>query len=181
MLKHGSGRAFLLHLNLVYLSMKKILLLFGLVITIQSFAQKSQFKHEFKINAAYTVLGLPEIAYEYAVDSRISWGFNFGYATDKDDFNYTMYFQPYYRYYLGLKPNLGLFAEVNAGIYHRDNNIAPQKTVLGLGFGAGYKYYFRSGFMIETIVGLERSLLDIDGARDAFLFPGFGLNIGYRF
>ena len=78
--------------------MKKAFLLLFVLCSSHSFAQNINQEHEIKINSAYTILGLPELAYEYAVNSKFSWGFNFGYATDKDDFNYTMYFQPYYRY-----------------------------------------------------------------------------------
>ncbi|WP_323787187.1 DUF3575 domain-containing protein [Psychroserpens sp.] len=183
---------------------KYILTTMSLMFFASLFAQDDQTRdddalrsNEIKINALYTVVGAFDITYERLLNQESGVGLNVVLPYDKDikdEINY--YISPYYRIYFGNKYASGFFLE-GFGMLHSTNyneslglldgfdpfidivEIKKTETNFALGFGAGGKWYTKSGFVGELSFGVGRNLMESDYYSD---FVGkIAITVGYRF
>ncbi len=160
--------------------MKKIFFtLFILSISLHSFAQENEAlsKHEIKINLFYTVIGIPEVSYEYALSDESAIGASILFRIDQDiDLKFAA--TPYYRLFFGKKPTAGFFIE-GFGMYSVQQSLDYDSTNdFALGVSVGFKLLTKKGFIGELYGGGGRNLFgnhDIDGVFR------FGISIGKRF
>lgn len=161
--------------------MKKILFtILILCISISTFAQENQQplgKHEIKLNILYSVFGLPEITYEYALGEDSAVGLSVLFRVDKDIAN-KFAATPYYRYYFGKKPTAGFFVE-GFGMFTIEE--IPNKEDakdLALGATVGWKFLSKKGFVGEINAGLG---INMFGNHSVDGIPRVGLTFGKRF
>jgi hypothetical protein len=93
--------------------MKKTTLVFITGITMSLYGQDSlpdnYPKNEIKLNALYTLLGLPEITYERSLNRFSSFGVSIFYSASRNT-NVGLGVFPFYRWYFGpKKPVCGFF------------------------------------------------------------------------
>jgi len=172
--------------------MKKITLTFFTVFTLSLYGQDSLpdnfTKNEIKINALYTLLGLPEISYERALNKFSSLGVSVFYGAARNT-NLGIGLFPFYRWYFGQKkPVCGFFLEGNAGIYAQDvtnystSNWNTEKKIHGgLGLGLGGKFEVHKVWTAEVLGGLGRNLVRPSNINNNEVYPRFGITIGRRF
>lgn len=149
-------------------------------------------RHEIKINALYTLIGIPEIGYEYILNKESSIGIDLLFSGE-EDINLKFALTPHYRFYFGKKPAAGFFTEIFGMInsskeeQHYYSDIAPGQgiyysnkthTDVALGFALGSKIITDKGWIFEIYGGLGRNLLNND-SND--FVPRGGLSIGKRF
>ncbi len=148
---------------------------------------------EIKINAAYTLAGMPEITYEKILSDETGAGISLAIGTGGDyGLGYNFMLIPYYRVYFGRKENAsGFFAEANGGVFnYKENNYNynpyPSNTDkntmgYGIGFAVGKKYLSRSGKWTGDIYyGIGRNLAVSLESNNPLYFR-MGLSIGRRF
>lgn len=171
--------------------MKKILItVFILCISISTFAQESVTKenekietltkrHEVKLNLLYSILGLPEISYEYLLNEESSVGMSLLFRLDKDiDIKFAA--TPYYRFFFSKKPAAGFFIE-GFGMYSVEEDYDYGETTtsdFALGISVGVKLLSKKGFTGELYAGLGRNLF---GNHDIDAVPRIGISFGKRF
>jgi hypothetical protein len=176
--------------------MKKTTLVFITGITMSLYGQDSlpdnYPKNEIKLNALYTLLGLPEITYERSLNRFSSFGASIFYSASRNT-NLGLGVFPFYRWYFGpKKPVCGFFLEGNAGIYtqyltHYSGNptmyslISKEEIQGGLGIGLGGKFEVHKVWTAEILGGLGRNFLHKDNLNDNEVYPRFGITIGRRF
>ncbi len=172
--------------------MKKILLLFCLLSSIQLFSQTENrtLKHEAKINVIYALGGYVLLGYEHILNEESSIGLDVGFPFIKDDLPENFSVTPYYRWFFGKKPAAGFLLEGNASIYSRrryervEGNFGPvteldPKIGAGLGLSAGYKFMLKSHFTVEILLGMGRNFVNTDDIPK--LYSRGGVLIGKRF
>lgn len=149
-------------------------------------------KNEIKLNAIYTLFGLPEITYERALNQFSSVGASVFYGAARNT-NVGIGLFPFYRWYFGhKKPVCGFFLEGNAGIYTQDVTrfisgptfyyMTTKKEIQGgLGIGLGGKFEVHKVWTAEILGGLGRNFLYTDNFDNNVIYPRFGLSIGRRF
>ncbi|MGJ8743055.1 hypothetical protein [Polaribacter sp.] len=167
--------------------MKKLLLLFTLLLSTLSYAQQ-----EAKLDLAdaliFRSLGL---SYENYINNESSLGLsllvNFAKRTEDLRFNEDLMITPYFRHYFSNNHKWNLFGEafigINSGKYIDANssgsNIIYEKyTDTALGVVVGTKYISREGFVLDIFAGLGRNFFGTDSPN---LVPRIGLNVGWRF
>ena len=146
-------------------------------------------KHELKVGIikplAYQAI---ETTYEYIASNKFGFGTAVLFNTDKsntyqEDFSVT----PFARFYFQdpkMQYGNGLFLEgfgkYISGRYKGLNDIDIAYDVTAVGLGGGYKYLFKSGLLIEPVIGFSQAI-----ARKDIASPGGGLradlSVGYRF
>lgn len=185
--------------------MKKLLFITAfLLVSFQTFAQEESTSevinkkdnangnNEIKLNVVYLLAGIPEIGYEYLINSESGVGLDLMFAIDSDvEFKFAL--TPYYRFYFGKKKAAGFFAEgfgmlnvINYeydyysydydGIMEYDAN--ESVTDFALGVAVGGKFLTNSGFIFEIYGGVGRNLFNNN--TDDFV-PRFGITFGKRF
>lgn len=149
-------------------------------------AENGLAKNEITLNAVYPFFGASELSYERHLLKHSSVGLSttFGFS----DLDLSFGFTPYYRYYLGKKPNAGFFLEANSAlvwdkphnVYDANYNLVGKEKNFGIGVGAavGYKLMLKNNFLIEAYGGAGKFLNNkiSDGA-----YPRFGISVGKRF
>jgi len=155
-----------------------------------AFAQETEktAKHELKINALYTLIGIPEIGYEYIINEESSAGVDILFSSEKDiDIKFAI--TPHYRFYFGRKPATGFFTEVFGMLnvvetdryYYYGSNYnysSENNTDVALGFAVGGKFLTNKGWVFQISGGVGRNLLNKD-SQD--FVPRGGVSIGKRF
>lgn len=174
--------------------MKKIALILFLGFNILSFGQelgKSSSvldrKHEVKIGAIKLLAGpILEGTYEYINNSDFTFGSSLLFNLDKDnDYPEDFSITPFARFYFQESKEYGAsgffvegFAKYSSG---RDtfNSGDDDYNAAALGISLGKKWFNKTGFVFEILVGAGRTLGGSDATPDA-IFRG-DLNLGYRF
>lgn len=185
--------------------MKKLLTIFfifsiGIAIA-QEAETKQEPKNELKINALFTIIGMPEFTYERIINEEMAAGVSVAFATEPDiETKFTL--TPYYRFYFGKKPAAGFYIEgfgmlnsINIPEYRYYNydytsdlysytTVKEEKyTDFALGFGIGAKWITKKGIVFELNSGVGRNLINAnknDYYDHTFVGRG-GLSVGYRF
>lgn len=145
-------------------------------------------KDEIKLNALYTLFGLPEITYERALNQFSSIGASLFYGAARNT-NVGLGVFPFYRWYFGQKkPVCGFFLEGNAGVYTQDvtdystfNWSTEKKIHGGLGLGLGGKFEVHKVWTAEILGGLGRNFVSYENTSNNEIYPRFGILIGRRF
>jgi len=153
---------------------------------------KKSGKHEIKINALYTLIGIPEIGYEYIINEESSMGVDLLFSSE-EDINLKFALTPHYRFYFGNKPATGFFTEVFGMINSTEqeeyyySDVLPGQgirytekndTDFALGFAIGGKFLTKKGWTFELSGGIGRNILNTDSED---FVPRGGLSIGKRF
>jgi hypothetical protein len=182
--------------------MKKNVLLLLTIISFSSFSQEnssenvkslSDKKHEIKVGGIKLLAGpIFEGTYEYIYSKDFTFGssalidFQKRNAWD-ENFSIT----PFARFYFQESKEYGakgFFVEGFAKIAFGENELyqefssdykAENFTAAALGLSIGRKWVNHSGFVLETLIGIGRTLGNSDHAPDVF-FRG-DLSLGYRF
>lgn len=182
--------------------MKKILLQLALIFSVLAFGQEtnenrtnslSERKHEIKVGGIKLLAGpIFEGTYEYIYSKDFTFGssalidFQKMNAWD-ENFSIT----PFARFYFQETKEYGAkgffvegFAKFAVGkneLYQEfsSNYETESFTAAALGLSVGRKWVNHSGFVLETLIGLGRTLGNSDNAPDVF-FRG-DLSLGYRF
>ncbi len=146
-------------------------------------------RHEIRLNLLTSVLGIPELNYEYFIQDNFGIGLALQASVESfEDMSYRAGVLPYGRLYFGQKPNRGFFIEGNTGIlfekFYRDYWIQSQstrqlrnKTNYGFGVGLGYKFMTKNNWVGDVQIGAGR----IFGDTYFEAYPRFGISIGKRF
>ncbi len=143
---------------------------------------------EFKANMLYTVLGLPELGFEFVAGEHSGLGFGIAAPIDSE-IEVRFALTPYYRYYFGKETAQGFFMELNmqfASIRETPFNWfgppsdEPEKTetAFGGGVAAGFKFLAGNGILGELYLGVGRYLGDVSGSYEGY--PRIGIAIGRR-
>ncbi len=146
-------------------------------------------KHELKFGILKPVLNeAVEVTYEYVATHKLGFGLAILFNTDKtNSFQEDFAVTPFARFYFQdptKQSGNGLFLEgfgkYIEGRYTGLNESSIPYTSTSLGLGAGYKWLFKTGLIIEPVVGFSKTLAPKDSAA-----PGGGLRgdvaLGYRF
>lgn len=144
--------------------------------------------HEIKLNQVLTIIGHPEISYEYLINNKNSVGLSFSYTIDQYSY-LDFYILPYYRYFVNKKKDAkGFFMEGNAMYFkykketrydYSDYNNLPENW-LGFGTAIGYKLLNKNGLTIDFTTGFGL-ILNSDENYVSKYYPRFGVSIGKRF
>lgn len=187
--------------------MKKIILLFVLLVSIISTAQEKEEKHpqdvdkkgEIKINALSLIaLSSLDLSYERLLNENSSFGvsifYNFSNIDNDSDIYYPKTFSltPYYRWFFSesrfargfFVEGFGMLNTYQDEIYLFSNNYSIEKeTGFALGISAGGKFITKSGFVAEIYFGVGRNLLNNNDNNfiDNELITRGGISLGYRF
>ncbi|MDX6748007.1 hypothetical protein SHK09_14515 [Polaribacter sp. PL03] len=165
--------------------MKKIVLIFGLLVSSLGFAQQ-----EIKLDIADAlVIKSLEFSYENYISAENSFGISalFNLAKQDSNFRYNenMMITPYFRHYFTADAQWNFFGEgfvgINSGKKESidDSGIYDLKyTDAALGVAIGTKYSSKSGLVIDVYGGLGRNLFTSDSP---ILVPRVGVNVGWRF
>jgi hypothetical protein len=165
--------------------MKKLLLVFGLLISSLAYSQQ-----EIKIDIADAlVIKSLEFSYENYLSENTSFGisalFNLSKQDDSFRYNENTMITPYYRQYFSTNEQWNFFGEGFIGINsgkkesNEDSGIYDVKYTDGaVGIAVGTKYVSTSGLIIDLYGGLGRNLF---GSDSPILVPRLGLNVGWRF
>ncbi len=146
-------------------------------------------KHEIKFGIIKPLLySAFEVSYEFVATHKFGFGTTFLFNTDKtnsyqEDFSVT----PFARFYFQdpkLQKGDGLFLEgfgtYVSGRYKGLNDVDLAYNTTAVGLGAGHKWLFASGLIIEPVAGFSQALARADSAS-----PIGGLRadvfVGYRF
>lgn len=164
-------------------------------------------KHEFRIDPLKLIINRRlNITYEFFLTKKISFGLSGTFLTDpnklenyREDKDYNILFLnkyqiiPNIRYSYGILNNslfyIEFFSSINGGDYRNLVRIDEQNsayydvvdkkyTNTALGGSLGWKIYLKSGFNIDTFVGVGGNLASNKGART---ISRVGINLGYRF
>ncbi len=167
--------------------MKKIMLATLLVcLSLQSYSQEDKTqtsKHEIKLNALLTLLGVPEVSYEYLLNEESSVGLSVLFSAE-DNYNIDFALTPYYRFYFGKKPASGFFVEGFGMLNIGDTDSydvgfsQPTETDFALGLAIGAKFLTKKELIFEIYGGAGRNLFNSNSFDGV---PRFGLSIGKRF
>lgn len=148
-------------------------------------------RNEIRVNLLTSVLGIPEINYEYFVEDN----FGVGLAVQVSAENYQNMslragFIPYGRLYFGELLNAGFFIEGNFGVllekydwydYSIPSVNVPESTYndvnMGVGVSMGYKFLTKNNWVGDISIGAGR----IFGDSNFGAYPRFGISIGKRF
>lgn len=152
---------------------------FGQTDSIQSLNEEA-LNDEIRVNAAYLIIGLPEISYERILSDESAVGISMGARIDKD-IEQIFFLTPFYRLYFGKKRAAGFFVEANSTIYAQEINDDSSDNVmgLGLGFAIGGKFITKGGWVAELLAGAGRNFLNTDLIEEGY--PRVGISIGKRF
>lgn len=165
--------------------MKKLVLIFGLLVSSFGFSQQ-----ELKLDIADAlVIRSLEFSYESYISVESSFGISaqFNLAKQDADFRYNenMMITPYFRHYFTSDAQWNFFGEgfvgVNSGKTEsvEDSGIYDLKyTDAALGVAVGTKYSSEGGLVIDVYGGLGRNLF---GTDSPILVPRVGVNVGWRF
>lgn len=146
-------------------------------------------KHELKIGVIKPLFYQTiELTYEYIPFSKLGFGTSILFNTDKtnrfsEDFSLT----PFARFYFQ-NPNLqngnGLFLEgfgkYISGRYRELNDVDVKYNSTALGLSIGYKWLFKSGFLIEPVLGFSQSISRTNDAAAGGNLRS-DISVGYRF
>ncbi len=150
-------------------------------------------KHEFKAGGIKLIAGpILETTYEYIQSKNFTFGTSLLINLNSDDFNEDFSLTPFARFYFQETKEYGAygffvegfgkiatgndyFNEYNNGNANDDDNY----TAVALGLSAGRKWINTSGFVVETLFGVGRTLGNSNNAPEAFV--RWDLFIGYRF
>lgn len=163
--------------------MKKLLLLALLgLFTLNGIAQDQPTSNalklnEVRINALYTLFGLPDFTYERILNEESAIGISVAIAID-NNISHDYIIIPYYRLYFGEKYASGFFFEANSAL-SSEPSYYGNRLALGLGIACGGKFLTKSGWIGEIVIGAGRNLIKPEHANDAY--PRFGITIGKRF
>lgn len=148
---------------------------------------KKTTKHEIKINALYTLIGIPEFGYEYIINEESTAGVDILFSSEDIELKFAI--TPHYRFYFGRKPAAGFFTEVFGMLnvtekdryydYGSNYKYTPENiTDVALGFAVGAKFLTKKEWTFEISGGLGRNLINND-SQD--FVPRGGFSIGKRF
>jgi len=146
-------------------------------------------KHELKIGVLKPIIYQTiEVTYEYIPFSKLGFGTSVLFNTDKtnrftEDFSIT----PFARFYFQ-DPNLqngnGLFLEgfgkYISGRNRELNDIDVEYNSTAVGLSVGYKWLFKSGLIIEPVLGFSQSITRSNTAAAVGNLRS-DISIGYRF
>lgn len=175
--------------------MKKIISFLLLGFSICSFGQEGTVsvldrKHEIKVGALKLLSGpILEGTYEYIHTADFTFGSSLLFNLDKqndypEDFSIT----PFARFYFQESKEYGAqgffvegFAKYTSGrdTFNGNNDNTENYNAAALGISLGKKWFNRTGFVFEVLIGVGRTLGNSDAAPNA-IFRG-DLNLGYRF
>ena len=174
--------------------MKKITLLFVLLISAITIAQEKEEKypqdinkkHEVKINALTLLAGKwLDVSYEYLIDEESSFGSSLTLNTDtkNNGLNYSV--APYYRRYFSEKYARGFFVEGFGMLFSAKNgstfdfsDSSEDETGFALGISIGGKFVSQKGFTTEILLGFGRNFSD---SQNNEAVGRVGISLGYRF
>lgn len=172
--------------------MKKITLLFVLLISTISTAQEKEEKYpqdidkkdEIKINVL-TVLAAKwvDLSYERLIDEESSLGISATINTDTSESSLNYSLTPYYRRYFSGKYARGFFVEGFGMLFSAEEssifgNTDEFETGFALGVSVGGKFVSKKGFTTELLLGIGRNFADSD-YND--VIGRIGISVGYRF
>jgi hypothetical protein len=174
--------------------MKKLVLPLFLLFFVFVNSQEKISRNEIKLNALYSVAGIPEISYEYILNDESSLGASILFSIDNDN-DILFAFTPNYRYYFGKKRAAGFFAETfgmlnitREYIYilyvpypdapAPQTNLNETNTDFALGFAIGGKFITKKEFLLEIYIGVGRNLFN--SSNDGGV-PRIGITLGKRF
>lgn len=188
--------------------MKKITLVFALLVSLASIAQEKEItypqdvdkKHEIKLNAfSLIVFSSLDVSYEHLLNKDSSFGvglfYNFNTIGDDMYFPKTFSITPYYRWFFSeSRFARGFFVEgfgmlntyEDEFYYYGSNNTreVESQTDFALGVSVGGKFIIKSGFTAEIYLGVGRNLFS-KGDENKFiennLITRGGISLGYRF
>ncbi|TXD46852.1 DUF3575 domain-containing protein [Polaribacter sp. IC073] len=165
--------------------MKKIILIFGLLISSLGFSQQ-----EVKLDIADAlIIKSIEVSYENYITTDNSFGISALFNLAKQDANFrynenTM-ITPYFRHYFTSDAQWNFFGEgflgINSGKIESvedSGNYDLKYTDAALGVAIGTKYSSEGGLGIDIYGGLGRNLF---GTDSPILVPRVGVNVGWRF
>ncbi len=182
--------------------MKKITLIaLFLVVTLSTFAQKTEVKNDIKSNELKVnmtnliIFKWVDFSYERLLNEESSVGVGMLVALDDEingsDEYRTFSLTPYYRHFFSRKYAEGFFVEAftmlhtgNDEVYEYDsitlNGTYSDKkyTDFAVGISTGFKIISKRGFAAEIYLGIGRDLLN---KSDLEVVGRGGLSIGYRF
>ena len=165
--------------------MKKLVLIFSLLINLIGFSQQ-----EVKIDIADAlVIRSLEFSYESYFNPKSSVGISLLFNLEDQDVNFryneNIMITPYFRNYFTSDTQWNLFGEaflsINSGEIatgEADNAVLQKYTDTALGIAVGSKYIAESGLVVDVYVGAGRNLF---GSIGPVVVPRAGLNIGWRF
>lgn len=179
---------------------KKFILLFVLsLLCLSTFSQVSirettrikYPRNEIRVNLLTSVLGIPEINYEYFAEDNFGLGLALQMGVeDYENIPLRLGVIPYGRLYFGNMLNAGFFIEGNFGMVvekfeQRDYTSGydnPRYTLvnelnLGIGVSIGYKFLTKNNWVGDISVGAGR----IFGDTMFEAYPRAGISIGKRF
>lgn len=153
--------------------------------------QKEYPKNEISINLLNSVLGLPEVDYEYFIQDNFGIGIAAMYGIRHDTYNINYAALPYARLYFGNKLSSGFFIEANTGVLSHTNtfydsyyigttyysNVETKSfTGFAMGVATGFKLLTRNNWIGTVHLGVGRSFGKYD-----YIYPRIGISIGKRF
>jgi len=144
-------------------------------------------KHEVKIGTMKLILGsILDVEYERILSNYTSVGGNLVYAFDDRNVGSNRSLTGYFRFYFNEKKDYGsegFFGQVFGGYYGGDRwNFFDEHKSYGtgaLGFSVGKKRVSEKGFVLQTMVGVGRTM-DQGGYAPDIVGQG-DISIGYRF
>lgn len=178
--------------------MKKIILVFLLLICFLSYAQEDKRNsndmnyNEIKLNGLMAVVAAFEVTYERTLNEESGLGISMLVPYDSEDTSLNYYISPYYRVYFGKNYAAGFFVEGFGMLSSEEylssvtvqNNITLARTEdaldFALGIGIGGKWISKSGFVGELSLGVGRNLFNSDKTGTEAVGK-VGITIGYRF
>lgn len=134
-------------------------------------------KNELRVNAFYTLFGLPEISYERILSNKTSFGLSLSIPLAYGN-GYDAIINPYYRLYFGNKKAAGFFIEGVGSIVY-DKHYIDEEFSLGLGLSFGGKFLNKKGWIGEINIGLIGHIINAHFNEQAY--PRMGITFGKRF
>lgn len=185
--------------------MKKLILIPILLLSLYSFAQKTEEKkksHEMKINAFNTLIFKSlEGSYEYLINKESSTGISIMVNLNDEfnegpEYNEDFTITPFYRRFFSRKYAWGFFMEA-FGMYNKQQNSYyeydyaesvdglsysdKETNNFALGISIGGKFVSQNGFAFEFYGGVGRNLFTSDSRHNYEFVPRLGVSFGYRF
>lgn len=176
----------------MYLRLKTIGLLLLMMVSQGLHAQNAtpEKKYELKLNGLYTILGTPEIGFEYLLSDETAIGLNAAFGTSEAFLDEgTGMFTPYHRIYFDREQRAaGFYLETSMSFFTTRRTVydpntfnmvrEPAELQFGIGFASGWKFLTRSGWIGDVNLGLGRNLVQDDYTM---IYPRLGISIGKRF
>lgn len=147
-------------------------------------------QYEFKLNGISTILGTPEVSFEYLLSNESAIGLYAAVGTSDGflDRGGTM-LTPYHRIYFDRNSHAsGFFLETSMSFFTiTESRYDPitysyvgeeRELQFGIGFAGGWKWLTQSGWIGDLSFGLGRNLVSDDFLP---LYPRWGISIGKRF